>query len=58
MKCPKCAETSPEDQGEIVMKKPEKAECFTVVLDTLNATTPLGKNPMEKTRKWNVKGET
>ena len=24
MKCPKCAETSPEDQGEIVMKKNQK----------------------------------
>ena len=44
MKCPKCAETSPEDQGEIVMKKNQKkAECFTAVPDTPNATTPLEK---------------
>ena len=54
MKCPKCAEFSPDDQGEIVMKKTRKGRVFTAVPDTPNATTPLGKTLRKKSGNGSV----
>lgn len=48
MKCPKCAETSPEDQGEIVIKKTRKGRVFYGCSRYPKCDYASWKNPMEK----------
>ena len=48
MKCPKCAETSPEDQGEIVMKKTRKGRVFYGCSRYPKCDYASWKNPSEK----------
>ena len=48
MKCPKCAEFSPEDQGEIVMKKTRKGRVFYGCSRYPKCDYASWKNPAEK----------
>ena len=48
MKCPKCAEFSPDDQGEIVMKKTRKGRVFYGCSRYPKCDYASWKNPSEK----------
>ena len=48
MKCPKCAEFSPEDQGDVVMKKTKKGRMFYGCSRYPKCDYASWKNPSEK----------